>query len=47
LPFWAARISDSMSTESVPVRYTVILIATTAGSVAAWLRNSMTGANDW
>ncbi len=47
LPFCAARISDSISTESVPVRYTVILIATTAGSVAAWLRNSITGAKDW
>ena len=47
LPFSAARMRDSISTESVPVRYTVILMATTAGSVAAWLSRSITGVKLW
>jgi hypothetical protein len=39
LPFCAARSRCSISTESVPVRYTVILIATTCGSSAAALQH--------
>ncbi len=47
LPLRAAVISASMSTESVPVRYTVCLIATTLGSAAASCMKRTTGANDW
>ena len=47
LPARAASMSVCMITESVPVRYTVCLIATTCGSLAASRMKSITGAKDW
>ena len=42
LPFWAASIRYSMIRESALVRYRVILITRTLGSVLASLRNLST-----
>ena len=48
LPLRAASIRISISSESVPVRYTVCLIATTLRVARRLLRmNSITGRNDW
>ena len=47
LPQRAASTSASISTELTPVRYTVCLIETTSGSLAAQRMNSTTGSNDW
>ena len=46
LPRCAASIRYFIRTESVPVRYTVCLIATTLGSSTDCSRKSITGLND-
>src|ERR1044072_7394498 len=46
-PLRAASTRISISSESVPVRYTVCLMAITFGSFAVVRMNSITGRNDW
>jgi hypothetical protein len=47
LPARAAATSASAITDASPVRYSVCLMASTSGSLAACCTNSTTGKNDW
>jgi len=47
LPRRAASTRLSTISESAPARYSVILIASTRGSDAAWRTKSVTGWKDW
>ena len=47
LPALAASASASTSSEDSLVRYSVCLMETTAGSLAAWRTQSMMGVKDW